>query len=261
MPPALTDLLDVAVDAAVAAGRLTLAYFNNGVEVDRKADSTPVTIADRDAERLIRSAIQRHFPAHAILGEEHGQTPGDPNYRWIIDPIDGTKSFIHGVPMYGVLIGVEVKGRAEVGVVYLPATDELIAAATGHGCTWNGRRAKVRPTASLAEATLLCTSPSSAVKRSDAYERLAAATRLQRGWGDCYGHVLVATGRADIMLDPAMNPWDAAPLLPILTEAGGRYTDWQGNPTIHGKDALATNGILHDAVLAITRSERRVGGI
>ena len=255
--PTLSELLAVATEAAYLGGRRTLAYFNAGVAVETKADDTPVTVADREAEQVIRARISRSFPNHTIIGEEGGETAGDAAYRWIIDPIDGTKTFIHGVPFYGVLVGVEVAGEPAVGAVYLPAFDEMVSAATGLGCTWNGRTAHVSRVSELAEATLLTTSVTSCMRRSDAYERLVAQTKLQRTWGDCYGYVLVATGRAEIMLDPAMNPWDCAPLLPILREAGGFFTTWDGTPTIWGPDAVGTNAALHQQVLAILRAENR----
>jgi len=255
--PSLKELLNVACEAAYLGGRRTLAYFNAGVSVETKADQTPVTCADREAEEVIRARIARSFPAHAILGEEGGETSGGssaPPYRWIIDPIDGTKTFIRGVPLYGVLIGVEVGGRPAVGVVYLPALDEMVAAASGLGCLWNGRTARVSPISHLEDATLLTTSVRSALARSGAFAQLTAKTKLQRTWGDCYGYVLVATGRAEIMLDPEMKPWDSAPFLPILEEAGGRFTTWDGKATIWGPDAAATNGALHEQVLDILKA-------
>lgn len=253
--PTLEQLLDVARQAAYLGGRRTLAYFNTGVAVETKSDETPVTRADREAETVIRDYINQHFPDHAIIGEEHGEQRGSADYRWIIDPIDGTKSFIHGVPIYGVLIGVEVANQASVGVVYLPALDEMVSAATGLGCWWNGRRAHVSTVERLADATILTTSVTSCMKRSDAYEKLAAQTKLQRGWGDCYGYVLVATGRAEIMIDPAMNPWDCAPMLPIMREAGGHFAAWDGTPTIWGKDAFATNDALYAEVAAALKAK------
>ncbi|HLL90518.1 MAG TPA: histidinol-phosphatase [Tepidisphaeraceae bacterium] len=257
VPKKMPDLLAVATEAAYVAGRRTLAHFNAGVAWEAKADASPVTVADREAEQVIRDLVLRHFPTHSVLGEEGGIHDGDPAYRWIIDPIDGTKSFICGVPLYGVLIGVEVNGNVDVGVVYLPALDEMVTAATGLGCTWNGRPARVSGTSRIEDAVLCVTNPLHATARSDAWETLAKRARIQRGWGDCYGHVLVATGRADVMLDPAMNPWDCAPLLPILREAGGHFTDWRGEPTIWGKDAVSTNAALHREVLDVLRDERR----
>ena len=257
MEPSLKDLLNVAADVAHLAGRRTLAYFNAGVAVETKADDTPVTRADREAEQVVREVIARRFPTHSILGEEGEDVHGDPSYRWIIDPIDGTKSFIHGVPLYGVLIGVEVRNRPSVGVIYLPATDELIAAADGLGCTWNGRPCRVSDVSTIEEATILAGSITRAIDRSDAYRTLADRARLNRGWGDCYGYALVATGRAEAMLDPRINPWDCAPLPPILREAGGWCGTWAGEETIHGKDFVATNGRLKDAVLEVLKKERR----
>jgi len=252
--PSLSALLDVARDAAWAGGRRTLAYFNTGVAVETKADATPVTIADREAEALMRRIIARAFPDHAILGEEEGETEGRAPYRWIVDPIDGTKSFVQGVPLYGTLVGVEAHGEPVVGVVYLPALDELIAAAKGGGCTWNGRPARVSSTASLADAVVCASDERDARRRSGAWVALADRTRLQRTWGDCYAYALVATGRADVALDPVMNVWDCAALLPVVEEAGGRFTDWKGVRTIHGGEAVATNGLLHDAVVGVLRA-------
>src|SRR4051812_25495164 len=165
--PTFQDLLHIATDAAYLAGRRTLAYFNADVAVETKADATPVTRADREAEEVIRERIHRFFPDHSILGEEGGESHGNPHYKWIIDPIDGTKSFIHGVPMYGVLIGVEIRGRASVGVIYAPATDELVAAADGLGCTWNGRTARVSSVSKIEDATVLAGSITRAIARSD----------------------------------------------------------------------------------------------
>ncbi len=256
--PSLRDLLNVCTDAAYLAGRRTLAYFNAEVAVEHKHDDTPVTKADREAELVIRERVGKYFPAHSIIGEEHGRTEGtNPHYRWIIDPIDGTKSFIHGVPLYGVMIGVEVRGRPSVGAVYLAALDEMISAADGLGCTWNGRTARCSDVSKIEDATILAGSITRAIVRSDAYERLAGAARLNRGWGDCYGYMLVATGRAEVMLDPAINPWDCAPLPPILREAGGRFTTWAGEETIWGPDGVATNNALNKQVLAVLKSEKR----
>jgi histidinol-phosphatase len=250
----LADLLDVAREAAWAGGRRTLAYFNAGVAVELKADLTPVTVADREAEATMRKIIARSFPDHAILGEEEGETAGTAPYRWIIDPLDGTKSFVHGVPLYGTLVGVEAHGEPVVGVIYLPVLDELVAAATGMGCTWNGRPAHVSAVDRLDQALVCLSDERHARDRSDAYLALARQTRLQRTWGDCYAYVLVATGRAEIALDPMMNVWDCAALLPVIEEAGGRFTDWKGTRTIHANEALATNGALHPAAVGVLRA-------
>ncbi|HXE79391.1 MAG TPA: histidinol-phosphatase [Vicinamibacterales bacterium] len=251
MTPALTDLLDFAVQAAWIAGRRTLAHFQTNVAIDYKADQSPVTIADRSAEQELRELIASRFPDHAILGEEFGEEVVSSPYRWVLDPIDGTQSFVRGVPLYGVLVALEIEGAPRVGVAHFPALNETVAAATGLGCWWNGRRAAVSATAALEDA---------AVGYSDArtlYDRLGErwvalqrGTRVQRGWGDCYGHCLVATGRLDVMLDPVMNPWDCSALIPILQEAQGTFTDWRGEVTTSGGDAFSTNGRLFSSVLA-----------
>lgn len=254
---ALADLAAVAVEAAYLAGRRTLAYFNTGVAVETKSDQTPVTCADREAEEIIRQRIARTYPDHAILGEEQGGTGAGGDYRWIIDPIDGTKSFIHGVPLYGVLIGVEVRGAAAAGVIYMPALDEMVWAADGLGCWWNGRRARVSEVSKLEEATLLTSSAVTCQARSDAFDQLAAKVKLTRTWGDCYGYLLVATGRAEIMIDPKLNPWDVAPMPPILREAGGGFMDWSGESSIHAGDGAAANGALLETVRRTLKGERR----
>lgn len=255
--PTLAELREVAMEAAYLAGKRTLSYFNTGVRAERKADNTPVTVADREAERILRTHISGHYPDHAILGEEEGETAGTAPYRWIVDPIDGTKSFVAGVPLYGVLIGVEVRGEPSVGVIYLPALDDMISAANGLGCAWNGRPCHVSDVNSLSDAVVVTSSIERCAARSDAWERLVRATYLQRTWGDAFGYALIATGRAEIMLDPAMHPWDCAPMLPILREAGGRFADWSGRETIHGPDAFATNAALYDQVQAILANEHK----
>jgi histidinol-phosphatase len=249
--PSLADLLATAQEAAWVGGRRTLAYFRTGtMGAETKADDTPVTRADREAEQLIRDVIARRFPKHTVLGEEQGETAGTEPWRWIVDPLDGTKTFVRGVPLYGTLIAVERDGVPVVGVCYLPALDEMIAAARGLGCTWNGRPCRVSDVDRLDRALLCLTDEATARARSDAFANLAAEVGMRRTWADCYAYVLVATGRAEIALDPLMNVWDCAALLPIVEEAGGRFTDWKGTRTIRGNEAVATNGRLHDAVVA-----------
>ena len=260
----LKTRLDLAIDAARQAGSLTLRYFNQpNLNVERKRDGTPVTAADRQAEEYLRSRIIQAFPADAILGEEMPDRPGDSGYRWIIDPIDGTKSFIHGVPLYGTMVGVEHDQQSVLGVVVLPALDEYVYAARGQGTWWvprgepQPRRAQVSRVDQLQEATFCGTSVNEFVRtgRLSAYDELRGQCRLTRGWGDCYGYVLIATGRAEVMIEPELNLWDMAALPPILEEAGGSFTDWEGNPTIHNSEAVATNGWLRECVLAVTRGK------
>lgn len=247
------DLLELAVELAAGAGEITLRYFQGRFEVETKADLSPVTIADREAERFIRESIESRFPGDGIVGEEFGEVRPEASRRWIVDPIDGTFSFVHGVPLYGVLIGMEDGDEPAVGVVNLPALGEMVAAARGEGCHWRGERARVSGTNELSQALCLATTvgPDAGPSRAAVMARIAGLAGRTRTWGDCYGYVLVATGRADAMIDPMMNVWDCAPLLPIIEEAGGRFTDWQGRRSIRGGDAVATNGVLHDEVLRL----------
>ena len=255
MPPSELSsraLLDFATDLVWQTGQGTLAYFQGRFEIETKADETPVTVADREAERKMRAHIRKTFPNHAVVGEEYDvEGPENASYRWIIDPIDGTRSFIRGVPLYGVMAGLERDGEPIVGAIAFPAMSEVIAGAIGEGCFWNGRQARVSTCDDLSQALLLYTDPEhfALQGKQEPFDALRKATSWNRSWGDCYGHCLVATGRAEIMLDPIMNLWDCAPLLPIVQEAGGRFSDWRGNPSIHNGDALSTNAALSKTVL------------
>ena len=242
------------MQSAYEAGRLTLGYF--GTEAARpefKADDTPVTVADREAERLIRGRIEARYPKHAILGEEFGETRRpDSDYLWILDPIDGTKSFVRGVPLYGVLIGLQIDGVCEVGAAYFPALDEMICAATGEGCYLNGRKACVS-TRSLGQGIACFTDAASFGEhgRGAVWERVLSTASSVRGWSDAYGHALVATGRAELMLDPIMNPWDCGPFPPLLREAGGYFGDWSGNETVYANEAISTTRTILPEVLRL----------
>lgn len=254
----LEALLEFAVGLARAAGEITLRYFRQPFTADRKADGSFVTQADREAERCIRARIEEKFPYDSVMGEEEKTRAGSSGRQWIIDPIDGTYSFVHGVPLYGVLIALEIANETCLGVVNLPALGELVSAARGLGCFWNDNRARVSSTSSLADALLLSTDFGTCETYGfgEAARSLEQSAGARRTWGDCYGHILVATGRADVMLDPVMNVWDCAPLLPILEEAGGTFTDWRGQRTIHGGNAFSTNGLLFDTVLDHITTER-----
>ena len=276
----LQEYAEFAAGAARRAGEIALGYFRNVREreggdalragegghalragpplrVEYKADMSPVTIADREGEQLLRRLLEESYPEHGILGEEFGATRAEAALRWYLDPIDGTQSFVRGVPLFGVMLGLTARAadgseeqEALVGVVHLPALGETVVAWRGGGCWWNGVRAQVSATARLEDALLTTTDPLDLARsrKREAYERLRQRVKMERGWGDCYGHVLVATGRADIMLDAALNEWDAAPLLPIVEEAGGRFTDWRGRRSISGGDGFATNGALYEVV-------------
>lgn len=259
MQPNLTQRLDFALDLAREAGAVTLDYFQTDrLSVEQKGDGTPVTLADRECERLMRTTIERTFPNDGILGEEFPEQPGTSGYRWIIDPIDGTKSFIHGVPLYGTLIALEHGGECVLGVIRMPALDEVVYACRGGGA-WHVRgrnkpvRARVTPTDGL-NGALVCTTGFEYFRRDgregDLMEILRAGI-VVRGWSDCYGHVLVATGRADAVVEPVLSPWDIAPVIPIMAEAGGRCTDWQGRSTHLSPTGLSSNGLIHDAILTL----------
>jgi histidinol-phosphatase len=253
----LGQLHDFAVELAREAGEITLKYFRGALEAERKADGSLVTVADRETEQHIRARLAEKFPDDGIIGEEAGASAGSSGRQWIVDPIDGTYSFVHGVPLYGVMLGLEVEGETILGVVNLPAINELASAARGMGCYWNGQRARVSETGSLDRALLLSPDfgPGEQHGKGSAVARLQRAAAMRRTWGDCYGHVLVATGRADVMLDPVMNVWDCAALLTIVEEAGGHFTDWRGRRTIRGGDAISTNALLFDEVMEIVRSQ------
>jgi histidinol phosphatase-like enzyme (inositol monophosphatase family) len=256
----ITARLELALEAGKEAGKLTVDYFRQGVTAERKSDDSPVTIADRQAELHLRQRISTAFPEDGIVGEEFGIVEGTSGVRWILDPIDGTKSFITGVPLYGTMVGVEVAGRAEIGFVYIAALDEGIYAARGRGA-WHfvgsasPQRAQVSSSKSLREGAFLTSQVDTFAKRgaAEVYRQLEKAAYITRTWGDCYGYMLVATGRALVMVDPIMNVWDAAAIQPIMEEAGGTFTDWHGKPTIHAGEGIGTNGHVLQEVLAMTK--------
>lgn len=256
MKSEVQELLDFAVTLARGAGDITLKYFRRDPETSRKSDGSFVTIADREAESYLRRQIAERFPDDGIVGEEEGEVVGRSGRRWIVDPIDGTFAFVHGVPFYGVLIALEIENEMRVGVINIPALGEIVSAAKGCGCFLNGEPTRVSSTAKLDEALLLCTDFNAADKYGlkAPMEQLQRRAKASRTWGDCYGYVLVATGRADVMLDPIMNLWDCAPLLPIIEEADGTFTDWRGVRTVDGGNAIATNGLLFPEVMKIVCS-------
>ncbi|MCK6543471.1 histidinol-phosphatase [bacterium] len=253
MSSEIRELLQAATHAAYEAGKLTLRYYQTAsLDVIAKPDASPVTIADRSAEEWLRAFISKEFPDHGILGEEFGETIGSGRYRWILDPIDGTKSFIHGVPFYGTMVAIEdvQKKDAIVGVIHFPALGEILSAATNEGATINGRRVKARTTEYLAEATLLTTDMKSSHQGDYApiLQTLIKETKIVRTWGDCYGHALVACGRADIMVDPKLNLWDIAALKPIIEESGAVIFDRNGVTSMYIDNAIACGPALQKEI-------------
>lgn len=255
MTQPLAEFLDFALVTAWEAGRITLRYFQTGVTPEWKADQSPVTIADRQAEELIRQRLERRYPDHAFLGEEFGQggAAAGASHRWLVDPIDGTRAYIRGVPLYGVLIGLEIEGEIKVGVAHYPALNETVWAAAGLGAWYNGAPTRVSTVERLAEAMLVHADSKSfaAYGRQTEWERLQRAVRQAAGWSDAYGYLLTATGRAELMLDPIMNPWDCGPFPVILAEAGGFFGDWNGNISAFAGEALACSQALLPQVLEV----------
>ena len=252
---------DFAIEAAVKAADFVRSHFQTGVAVERKSDTSPVTIADQGAEQLLRDQIASAFPQDGIIGEEFGTTEGDSGYRWILDPIDGTKSFISDVPLFGTMVAVEHDGQGVIGVIAFPGLGKTRIDAMVGGGAWettssgDRRRAQVCKTESLGEGVVLTTDWEGFRERNaeSQLNAVAAASWFMRTWGDCYGHYLVATGRAVAMIDARLNIWDAAALQPIIEEAGGTFTDWTGTSTIQSPEGISTNGTVKRELLDLLR--------
>jgi len=249
------NLMEFAVATAISAGRVTLESFGSA-GVQFKGDGSEVTEADHASEALIRSTIREQFPDHAIFGEEGTDVAGRSGYRWVIDPIDGTRSFASGVPLYGILLALEKDGEVILGCCHFPALADTIIAASGAGCWWNGRSARVSACDRLADARMVTSGLEywrdwATPRARDGFDRLLGGVRIGRTWGDCFGYSLVATGRAELLADPACGAsWDYLPFLVILREAGGRFTNLLGGPVSAWSSALATNGVLHEEARA-----------
>ncbi|MDG2427628.1 MAG: inositol monophosphatase family protein [Acidimicrobiales bacterium] len=250
-PPADPEDLKFAEEIAREAGLLTLGLFRQtDLVVEDKEDGTPVTAADRKAERLLRERIKDTHKNDAIVGEEEADTEGTSGRTWILDPIDGTQSFVHGVPLYANLVALEDEHGPAVGVINIPALNECVSAGRGLGCFMNDEPTQVSKQTNLSSACIVTSGidywPSAVL-----LDQLISAGALIRTWGDAYGYVLVATGRAHAMVDPIVSRWDVAPMLTIFPEAGGVFTDLSGKVTAEGGDALATNALLAPKILEI----------
>lgn len=249
-PLSMSSLLEAVAEVARLIGSTALPYFRTAIVAETKSDGTPVTVADRLAEEVGRTWIAERFPGDGILGEEFGPERSSALRQWIIDPIDGTKSFIRGVPLWGSLVAVTEGQRVLAGAACFPVIDEIITAALGEGAWWNQAPCHVSAVRDLASATITTTDerfgehPAHGAR----WRALAPRVAVARSWGDCFGYLMVATGRAEAMVDPVLSAWDAAPFLPIVTEAGGVFTDWAGRPTIHGGSAIATNAHLSEQI-------------
>lgn len=227
-------------------------YFRKHIEVDSKSDNSPVTIADKKSEELMRILIRKEFPEHGIIGEEFGQENADADFVWVLDPIDGTKSFICGALSFGTLIALLYKNQPMLGVINHPVLNEFLIG-DNNTCFLNGNRVKVREKENLSEAVLLTTDHLNIKKyqNEEKFNQLINSVWLYRNWGDCYGYYLVATGFADIMIDPIMSVWDTMALIPIINGAGGVITDYQGNNPVKGNSIIAASPKIHSKVIEI----------
>jgi histidinol-phosphatase len=248
---------EVAIRAAQQAGQLALSYFDQGLAVEWKPDHSPVTRADREAERQLRTTLLEKFPQDGFLGEESGEHQGTSGFRWIIDPIDGTRSFVRNIPVWATLVGLEYKDEQIAGVAVLPALGQTFRALRGDGAYRDDRPIHVSDISRLTESMVFYSSLSWFVKAGKQEEFLNLITRSQRqrGFGDFYGFVLVAQGSGELMIEHGVHSWDIAALKPIIEEAGGRLTDWDGVATIHRTDVLASNGKLHEQALSLLRGK------
>jgi histidinol phosphatase-like enzyme (inositol monophosphatase family) len=255
----LRQRLELARQIAVSAGNITLNFFRTpdlGVEI--KSDGSPLTQADQQCELALREAIAREFPQDGIVGEEYGSASGTSGWDWILDPIDGTKAFVAGVPLYGTMVAAARNGRADVGVLFFPGLQQGIFAGRGLGAWYfdhqtQPRKASVSRKSKLSRSIFVTSAVETFNKRNakPVYERMADSVFFARTWGDAYGYMMVALGQVDIQIDPILKIWDAAAVQPIIEEAGGQFSDWSGRPKIDSGDSLATNGLLHDEVLRI----------
>lgn len=242
----MAELLQAVREVAELAGAVALEHYRKGVEAEVKADRTPVTIADRAAEDAARSWLEQRFPQDGIVGEERGVTRPDAQRRWIVDPIDGTRTFLRGVPLWGTLVGVAEGDEVLAGCAAFPALGEWVAAARGEGAWHQGHRCTVSKTALLEHALVLTTDErfTTTPFALPGWRAVSEQVGLTRTWGDCYGYLLVATGRAEMMVDAVLADWDAVALQPVIEEAGGVFTDWKGRRTAFGKSGVATNRAL-----------------
>jgi histidinol-phosphatase len=244
---------DVALEAARKAGQFALGYFDQGIAVEWKPDDSPVTMADKGAEQRLREDLLGKFQSDGFLGEESGHTPGSSGFRWIIDPIDGTRSFVRGIPIWACMVGLEYQSELIAGVVYIPAMNQVFRALRGDGAYRDERRIRVSDVKTLDKAHVYYSSISWFKKagRDRQFLQLVDVTERQRGFGDFYGFMMIAQGSGEIMIEHGVHPWDLGAIVPIIEEAGGILTAWDGKLDIEKPDVLATNGVLHATALEI----------
>src|SRR5262245_36534864 len=256
MNPEWKSRYDLAVTAAQEAGKIALGYFDAGTAVEWKQDQSPVTIADRNAEQYLRKTLLGKFPNDGFLGEEFGDQPGTSGYRWIIDPVDGTRSFVRNIPLWGTLLGLQYQDEVIAGVAVMPVFGHTYRALKGDGAYRNERRIRVSDVADLSDSILFYSSIYwfKASGHLDDFLRLCDRTQRPRGFGDCYAFVLVAQGSGELAVEHGVHIWDVAAVLPILEEAGGKLTDWSGQVRIDRPDVVASNGKVHEAALQVLRT-------
>jgi histidinol-phosphatase len=259
--PEWRNRYDLAVEAARKAGQLALRYFDGSFAVEWKSDLSPVTVADREAEQLLRRMLLGAFPNDGFLGEEFGDTPGTSGFRWIIDPIDGTRSFVRGIPLWATLVGLEYKDEQIAGIAEMATMGHTYRALRGDGAYRNERRIRVSTVSDLSQALVFYSSLSWFIKagHQETFQELVRRTDRTRGFGDFYGFVLVAQGSGELMVEHGVHAWDVAAIKPIVEEAGGRFSDWAGGTSIHRPDVLVSNGKLHDEALTLLRTQAAPG--
>ncbi|MEN9355749.1 MAG: hypothetical protein RL318_3074 [Fibrobacterota bacterium] len=248
----LAEALERSLEWVREAGQGILGRYRCGIEVVKKRDNTPVTEADREAEIFLRARIHETWRDHAVLGEEFGEDNPGAEWRWVIDPIDGTKAFIHGMPLFGTLLALQHNGVSKLGIIHMPALSETVWATRGKGAFWDGKPTRVSDVTELSDALLLdgsCTTVGRSIW-GEPWRELREKAGLHRGWGDCYGHLLVASGRAEAMLDPVVAIWDVAPMSIILPEAGGVFTAMDGTNDPEKGNGLSGNAALHGQILS-----------
>jgi histidinol-phosphatase len=243
--------LEYALKVVKASERITLTYFRSKFKIDYKSDRSPVTIADKSCEKFLIGELSKKFPGHGFYGEEFGDKSAGADFRWIIDPIDGTRNFTRGIPYWGTLCGLEHNGEIVAGIMALPALKKTYYASKKHGAYCNGKRIRVSKLTELEKSTVVFGGLSYFVgtKYERAFLDIIKSSYHDRGFGDCFGYTFVADGQAEAMIDPIVSPWDVAAIKPIIEEAGGVFTDFEGNPTIYNRTGLAGNPYLHEIIL------------
>jgi histidinol-phosphatase len=261
----MQDLLTLALEAVAQAHKVIMQHYQKALTVEWKPDATPVTIADKGAEEVMREFLLKRDAGFGFVGEEFGCTTSKNGYTWIMDPIDGTKSFIYGVPLFGTLLALMEKGEPVVGIIALPALNSVLYAAKGLGCFCDGKPVKTSAVTHLADSLVLSGTVNTFEARGHtaSFTKLRQSARLYRGWGDCYGYYQVAQGRAEVMCDPVVSLWDIAPMPIIFSEAGGRFSaldgksySWQEADFMQEhvfadqySGCVATNGLIHKKVI------------